>query len=375
MKKASFISILVLILSTQLIWAQIPQNVSYQGRLTDGSGTPVADGTYSLTFSIYDVETSGTALWTETHASVAIASGIFNVIMGSVTPLSIAFDQQYWLGIAVSGGIELKPRIQLTSSAYSLNSQSVVDGAVTTDKLADGAVTTAKLRDDAVTDEKLADGAVTGDKLADGAVDEDKITTGAVTTVKLRDGSVTEDKLADNAVDADKIKPDVVSSVDGVSNDGGDINLVPNNAITITPNDTSNAIAIGETHSSNTSNPHSTTAAQVGALVSVDGVSNAGGNVDLVSNNAITIASDDKSNTITIGETHSSDTSNPHSVTAAQVGALVSVDGVSNAGGNVDLVPGSNISITPNDSFNTITISATGGGSRNYPRHQLSGYH
>jgi hypothetical protein len=36
------------------------------------------------------------------------------------------------------------------------------------------------------------------------------------------------------------------------------------------------------------------------------------------------------------------------------------VDGVSNPGGNIDLIPGSNISITPNDGADTITVSATG---------------
>lgn len=38
---------------------------------------------------------------------------------------------------------------------------------------------------------------------------------------------------------------------------------------------------------------------------------------------------------------------------------LVSIDGVSNAGGDVDLVAGSNVTITPNDGANTITIAST----------------
>jgi hypothetical protein len=57
---------------------------------------------------------------------------------------------------------------------------------------------------------------------------------------------------------------------------------------------------------------------------------------------------------------HLADKANPHQVTAAQTGALVSVDGVSNAGGNIDLVAGANIAITPDDTNNRITIGGTG---------------
>jgi hypothetical protein len=151
-------------------------------------------------------------------------------------------------------------------------------------------------------------------------------------------------------------------SVDGVSNPGGDVDLVQTDAITIVPNDGANTITLGETHSARTDNPHSVTAGQTGSLVSADGVSNPGGDVDFVQQNAITITPNDGANTIAFGENHSARTDNPHAVTAAQTGAPVSVDGVSNAGGDVDFVAGSNMTITPNDGANTVTFSATGGG-------------
>jgi len=138
------ISALVFILTTQLSWAQIPQTISYQGILTDDSSVVVPDGTYSLTFSFYDIDTGGTALWSETHASVTVVNGLFNVILGSVdsvgNPLNLPFDQQYWLGVQVDGGAELTPRVQLTSVPYSLNARSVADDAVTGDAIADGEV-------------------------------------------------------------------------------------------------------------------------------------------------------------------------------------------------------------------------------------------
>jgi len=53
-----------------------------------------------------------------------------------------------------------------------------------------------------------------------------------------------------------------------------------------------------------------------------------------------------------------------NSLTASDlsVNVLSSLDGVTNDGGNVDLVAGSNVTITPDDANNKITIAASGGG-------------
>lgn len=107
-----------------------------------------------------------------------------------------------------------------------------------------------------------------------------------------------------------------------------------------------------------TPTPYATFAANEG-LMRIDGVSNPGGNVDLVQQNAVTIAPDNAANTITIGETHSAGKDNPHTVTAEQAGALVSVDGVSKPGGDVDFIAGANMLITPDAEANAITF--TGG--------------
>ena len=77
-----------------------------------------------------------------------------------------------------------------------------------------------------------------------------------------------------------------------------------------------------DNHVSNTENPHGVTAAQIGALSSIDGVSNPGGNINLIRSNAITISPSNAANQITIGENHSGLRNNPHRVTATQIGAL-----------------------------------------------------
>ncbi len=113
---------MVLMLSGQIAWSQIPQTISYQGVLTDANGIVVSNGNYQLTFRLYDVAAGGTALWTETHSAVTVDNGVFNVILGSLTSFNLPFDKQYYLGVSVGGDPELAPRIQLASSPYSLSS-------------------------------------------------------------------------------------------------------------------------------------------------------------------------------------------------------------------------------------------------------------
>lgn len=163
--------------------AQIPRNISYQAVLTDASGNAVPDGEYNLTFRLYEVESGGSSLWTEVQ-TVDVANGIMNVSLGVTEPLDLEFQKTYWLGVTISDNPELKPRMQLTSSPYSLMANNVMDTCITAEKIADGSVTIAK------------------------------------------------------------ILPDVVSSLNSVVNDGGNIDLVAGSNITIIPNNIDKTITI-----------------------------------------------------------------------------------------------------------------------------------
>ncbi|MGE5693282.1 MAG: hypothetical protein ACM3YF_05835, partial [Candidatus Zixiibacteriota bacterium] len=65
-------SLAVLFVFSQIAWGLvpsvaeggIPQLINFQGILKDGSGNLVADGSYSITFTIYDAATGGNNLWT-----------------------------------------------------------------------------------------------------------------------------------------------------------------------------------------------------------------------------------------------------------------------------------------------------------------------
>ncbi len=141
-----FVKTVILVISvlSLTLFGQIPQTISYQGVLLDNAGQPL-NVTETLTFKLYDVSSGGTELWQETKV-VEINEGIFNVILGSGTTLNLSFDQTYYLGITVgSPGTELLPRIEMTSSAYSLNAKTVEDSSITTTKISDGAVTAEKI--------------------------------------------------------------------------------------------------------------------------------------------------------------------------------------------------------------------------------------
>ncbi len=113
------IVLLVYIINISYLCSQIPQIISYQGVLTDNSGNLVSDGNYNITFNLYTVSVAGSSIWTETQ-SVTTTQGVFNVNLGSVTPFTIGFSSQYYLGVTI-GGTEMSPRTQLTSAAYSMN--------------------------------------------------------------------------------------------------------------------------------------------------------------------------------------------------------------------------------------------------------------
>jgi hypothetical protein len=138
------LSFLCLLLFISVVQAQVPAKISYQGVINDSDGKPVPDNNYNLTFSIYTAPDAAESVWSEMQP-VTVVKGIFNVILGSVEPFPLEFDQQYWLGIQIGTAAQLQPRIELTSVAYSLTARSVEDGAIVTSKIAEASVTASKI--------------------------------------------------------------------------------------------------------------------------------------------------------------------------------------------------------------------------------------
>jgi len=123
MKIKLFPILMLLLFFSGSILGQVPQTINYQGVLTQPSGDPVPNGNYNLTFRLYDAAVAGTELWIEVQI-IPVENGIFNVILGDVTPFALDFDAPYWLSIQVAVDPELSPRVELTGVPYSSSSAS-----------------------------------------------------------------------------------------------------------------------------------------------------------------------------------------------------------------------------------------------------------
>lgn len=145
--------------------AAVPQQINYQGMLTDSTGNPVPDGDYGMIFIIYDAPTGGAELWSVSQ-TVTVTKGIYNVILDlgyDLPPPPEFFDRDLYLGVTVGTDAEMTPRQKFTSTPFAFKAQKA-------DIVADGAITSAMIANDAVDTDKVANNAITSAKIVDGTV-------------------------------------------------------------------------------------------------------------------------------------------------------------------------------------------------------------
>lgn len=86
----------------------LANELSVQGTLLDGAGSGL-DGTYELTFTLYDAGTDGNVLWTETQTDVVATAGFFDTSLGAdlLNPLTTGIFNSspfVFVGIKVEAG-------------------------------------------------------------------------------------------------------------------------------------------------------------------------------------------------------------------------------------------------------------------------------
>jgi len=112
---------MAVVLTAIILYAEdIPRTIAYQGKVTTDGGVGVND-TLPILFELYESAAGGTALWGETHPSVPIIKGLFDVSLGTLSSIDLRFDMQYYLQLTIGGHVML-PRIPFSTSPYSFRS-------------------------------------------------------------------------------------------------------------------------------------------------------------------------------------------------------------------------------------------------------------
>ncbi|MEA2563575.1 MAG: hypothetical protein QOH06_5079 [Acidobacteriota bacterium] len=184
---------------------------------------------------------------------------------------------------------------------------------------------------------------------ANGTIAEQDTTVRALAGAKLRPEETLERLRLSRQGVSSNLWPVLSSGAASRADLAGDLSVTGNvsaSNIIVTGNvdgrDVSADAALNDTHRGRTDNPHSVTATQVGAITGVGGVLNPGGQVNLLAGTNIAITPDNTGNKrITI--------------------AGSSIDGVSNPGGNIDFVGQNGISITPDNTGKLIAFSTSPG--------------
>ncbi len=147
-------------LTVMPVTAQIsaaPTSINFQGRLATPSGNPVANGNYSVLFSLYDAPTAGVLKWSQNFPTVAVKNGTFAVKLDTNT--ANLFNGNLYLEIKVGSDAPLTPRQQLLSVPYAIKANSVADGSLTTGSFASGVLNFSNIA-----------GTVTGSQIANGTI-------------------------------------------------------------------------------------------------------------------------------------------------------------------------------------------------------------
>ncbi len=115
------VTVLAVLLVTSLVFGQVsvPNQITFQGRLTDASGIPVADGSHTVNFTLWTLPVAGVNVWTE-NTSQTTSGGLFTHNLGSITAFATTlFENNDSLFLQIQAdGQTITPRIRLTSAPY-----------------------------------------------------------------------------------------------------------------------------------------------------------------------------------------------------------------------------------------------------------------
>ena len=87
---------LLSLLTVTVVWAQVPQQISYQSVIRDGNNKVIASSTVGIKISLLQGSATGTAVYVETHQKTTNANGLVSLEIGTGTVLSGSFASINW---------------------------------------------------------------------------------------------------------------------------------------------------------------------------------------------------------------------------------------------------------------------------------------
>jgi len=107
----------------------VPPIIQFSGQFSataGGGSAPVPAGTVSITFTLYESEQGGTALWSETDNVQVDAQGKYTALLGSTSPQGLPLNlftagQAHWLAVQpLVQGFAEQPRVMLVGVPYAM---------------------------------------------------------------------------------------------------------------------------------------------------------------------------------------------------------------------------------------------------------------
>ncbi|MCP4996911.1 MAG: hypothetical protein GY934_24510 [Gammaproteobacteria bacterium] len=225
-KKIHLVALICLIpfIAAISAYGTVPAVIDYQGRLEDGSGDAI-NGTQSIRFFLYTVESGGTSIWDE-QKSITVTDGMFEAKIGSDTPFAgTEFENsELYLEIQLLNGASwetLSTRQAITSTAYAMKAGNAdmvggetlagLDSLFLNEGQVD-AVTSAMIQTGAVNSSDIANNSLTATDLATNSVGSSELATNSVDSAEVKDNSLTSADLAANSVGASEIATGAVGA-------------------------------------------------------------------------------------------------------------------------------------------------------------------
>lgn len=123
-----------------VVFAATPPNIlSYQGRILNSNGVPVANASANMQFRLFDALAAGTCLWSndsstcvsDADIAVTLTDGLFSENLGdtgdgyaAIADTVFADNASVFLEVEIEGEV-LSPRKRVTSAAYAMNANTL----------------------------------------------------------------------------------------------------------------------------------------------------------------------------------------------------------------------------------------------------------